>query len=478
MNPLFITALISIVVAVLTLGQVTPSVSNQVFAKNVEISVGRESALMQQIVRYRGVEGVYPSTVTDLVAKGYWRAADNDNGFGGKYTFTVDPVKSLVTINTTIADASRRTQYFNSYKHVYKPLDSGSGAITTTFVMPSPNSVSSAMLTSGSIPVSSASPDAATNTYWYDTSSGSAILKVSNGASWMQAILGSGGLQAPSSTNIVNSVAALPSTASVGDVRYIYDATTNTVSAYVYYNGLWAYSSGGVVKLIQYSGFRAWSNNTFAASCKEYKNPTQGYAYAGATGDGIYRIGINGAPYDVYCDMMSDGGGWTVIQNRYDGKLDFYRSYAEYAAGFGSPSGEHWLGNDKIAALTATGTHELRVDLSRTNGETGYAKYSSFKINSAADGYRLTVSGPSGNIGDSLSTQNGNMFSTYNVDQDTWIDSCAQVFHGAWWYSNCHASNLNGAYLNGPHASYADGMEWSSWAGAYESMKTSVMKVR
>ena len=74
---------------------------------------------------------------------------------------------------------------------------------------------------------------------------------------------------------------------------------------------------------------------------------------------------------------------------------------------------------------------------------------------------------------------NGMKFSTKGVDND--VDerkSCAQTYNGAWWYSKCHRSNLNGHYLAGYTPSFADGVIWYHFKGHHYSLKTSEMKVR
>ncbi|XP_078605260.1 microfibril-associated glycoprotein 4-like [Branchiostoma floridae x Branchiostoma japonicum] len=178
----------------------------------------------------------------------------------------------------------------------------------------------------------------------------------------------------------------------------------------------------------------------------------------------------------VFCDMHTDGGGWTVFQRRKDGSEDFYRGWADYKAGFGKLDGEFWLGNDKLHQLTSQAQYELRVDLEDFEGNSAYAQYQVFTVGSEAARYLLTVGGFNGTAGDSMDHHTGRPFSTKDRDYDSSSDSCAQRYKGAWWYGSCHMSNLNGLYHAGSHTS-ADGVNWVAWKGYY-SLKHTEMKIR
>ena len=75
-----------------------------------------------------------------------------------------------------------------------------------------------------------------------------------------------------------------------------------------------------------------------------------------------------GATVRGYCDTITDGGGWLVVQRRKDGSVDFNRFWWEYEMGFGSLTGEFWYGLRALHCLTGQGGWEMRMDIKLANG--------------------------------------------------------------------------------------------------------------
>lgn len=95
---------------------------------------------------------------------------------------------------------------------------------------------------------------------------------------------------------------------------------------------------------------------------------------------GLYRIKLLFLGHvSVFCDMETDGGGWTVFQKRQDGSVNFYRPWIEYKNGFGNLRSEFWLGNEKLHHLLSQGRYEMRMDMEDFDNQTRYVKYT--KIN-------------------------------------------------------------------------------------------------
>ena len=67
--------------------------------------------------------------------------------------------------------------------------------------------------------------------------------------------------------------------------------------------------------------------------------------------------------------MEKNEGGWTVIQRRRVGLTSFDRDWKQYKNGFGTTSGDFWLGNEHIFRLTRQPT-VLRIEL-EVRGATG-----------------------------------------------------------------------------------------------------------
>ncbi|XP_053313160.1 angiopoietin-2-like [Spea bombifrons] len=203
---------------------------------------------------------------------------------------------------------------------------------------------------------------------------------------------------------------------------------------------------------------------------------------AGLTSSGVYTLHFPNSTNTVkaLCDMETGGGGWTVIQLRKDGSLNFHRIWKEYKDGFGSPPGEYWLGNEFVHQLTSQSSYSLRIHLRDWDGSEAYSLYDHFSLSSEEHNYRLQHRGYSGTAGRTSSlSPTGTDFSTKDVDNDRCSCRCAQMASGGWWFDACGPSNLNGIYYPGPPSTAKyNGMKWHYWKGPSHGLKTVSMMIR
>ncbi|ELK35529.1 Angiopoietin-4 [Myotis davidii] len=202
----------------------------------------------------------------------------------------------------------------------------------------------------------------------------------------------------------------------------------------------------------------------------------------GANTSGIYTIHVANMtePRKVFCDMEANGGGWTLIQRRANGSVNFQRNWKDYKQGFGDLAGEHWLGNELVHHLTSRAAYSLRVELQDWEGNEAYAQYERFQLGSEGQLYRLSLSGYSGSAGPQSSLAlEGTNFSTRDADNDNCLCKCAQMLSGGWWFDACGLSNLNGIYYPaGRHLRKLNGIRWHYFQGPSYSLRATRMMVR
>ncbi|KAK8745922.1 hypothetical protein OTU49_000118, partial [Cherax quadricarinatus] len=177
---------------------------------------------------------------------------------------------------------------------------------------------------------------------------------------------------------------------------------------------------------------------------------------SGSTTSGVYKIypftcTCNG-PVRVWCDMETDGGGWTVFLKRQKQfrQMNFNRTWAEYKDGFGDPSREYWLGNEALYKLIASREYAIRLDLKYKTGISQYNTYSIVKVANEANRYRVSVQGPVSGTASSNCFSLNSFFTTYDNYGDINTGKCAVARGGGWWHhSSCRYGNPTSPYNQG-----------------------------
>jgi len=129
-------------------------------------------------------------------------------------------------------------------------------------------------------------------------------------------------------------------------------------------------------------------------------------------------------------------------------------SWAEFTVGFNNTNGNYWISNERLSQLTLSGRYKLRFEMQALNSSWYWAEYSRFTLHGESRNYELQVSGYSGNAGsDAFSYHDRMMFTTYDRDNDPWInsshsDNCAVLNGGGFWYNACSYCRVNGIRVN------------------------------
>ena len=155
---------------------------------------------------------------------------------------------------------------------------------------------------------------------------------------------------------------------------------------------------------------------------------------------GVYPIHYTKHGYG-YCDMDTDGGGWTVIVRRMGGRRSFDKTWKQYQRGFGPLDRDFWIGLDTLFAITR-GPTELRVDLRSENGTWYHAYYEFFGVGAEIDNYELFIAGydaEKSSIYDAFSEHNGAPFTTKDIvnledENSGCLHHIQKRGSGGWWY--------------------------------------------
>uniref|UniRef100_A0A667J4W2 Angiopoietin like 4 n=1 Tax=Lynx canadensis TaxID=61383 RepID=A0A667J4W2_LYNCA len=177
-------------------------------------------------------------------------------------------------------------------------------------------------------------------------------------------------------------------------------------------------------------------------------------------------------------------GGWTVIQRRQDGSVDFNQPWEAYKAGFGDPQGEFWLGLEKVHRITGDRGSRLAVQLQDWEGNAESLQFPVY-LGGEDTAYSLQLTAPvASELGATTVAPNGLSlpFSTWDQDHDLRGDkNCAKSLSGGWWFGTCGHSNLNGQYFRSiprQRRQREKGIFWKTWRGRYYPLQATTMLIQ
>ncbi len=158
------------------------------------------------------------------------------------------------------------------------------------------------------------------------------------------------------------------------------------------------------------------------------------------------------AAFQVWCEMDTDGGGWTLLARTIKAGLtggdkttirkSSWNTHTQ--VGYGSPAAGsrlYWMPLERWRLLTKR--WPANHFWSRTSA-TG-VRVTNLAIGDAAQKYKWSWSGGVAGFNTLISQLNGAKFTTFDADNDSWSGNCSSTnigINGGFWYTDCYQLSM------------------------------------
>ena len=163
-----------------------------------------------------------------------------------------------------------------------------------------------------------------------------------------------------------------------------------------------------------------------------------------------YNIHEVFAPESLWlkCDFRTKGGGWSILQERRNQNVEFYRNWNAYKNGFGDGN-TFWLGLEHVHRMTKGKSTTLRIEVVHGRyKKKDRAEYSGFSVGNESTAYALGYAefDRRSSLPDGLANHTG-PFCCWDSASE-WCRRRAMYARTGWWFSphGTLSSDLNAAF--------------------------------